>query len=266
MKNFANCITLFSVVNAAYPPAENRFALRRRNKKMEYSVGDIIEFGSYTFDADGTERPIKWQIMEIEDDGTAVLLSCYAADIRAYHSEKTNITWAESSIRAWLNCEFYNNAFSDEEKKHIIPYRLANNDSIGEFTQEYADNWKRWGLDGTPYLGTKWHTKGGEDTTDKVWLLSLDDLKKYGSIFKTDKDRQLKPSPYIYSRYVYGNNEYAKRNGTEGNVWWWLRSPGIYQHSAATVGPGGFITANGSNADNPSGGIRPAFKINLKNL
>ena len=159
---------------------------------MNYKEGDIIQFGSYPYYGDGRKRYINWKIIETDGKNFAVLLSCYAIDIFPYHAKLENITWEESGIRAWLNGKFYDNAFSVEEKKRIIPASLKNNDSIGEFTQEYVDNWKIWGLDASSFLGTKWHTKGGNDTSDKVWLLSLDDMKRYSGAFNTDKDRQLK--------------------------------------------------------------------------
>ncbi|MBO4555792.1 MAG: zinc ribbon domain-containing protein, partial [Elusimicrobiales bacterium] len=235
--------------------------------KITSKIGEIIELGSWRYEADGTKRPIKWQVMEIGEDGTAVLLSCYAIDNHAYHSKRVDITWAESDIRAWLNGEFYENAFSNEEKRRIIPVRLKNNDNKGEFTQEYVDYLKRWGIDGSSYLGQEWHTKGGSDTTDKVWLLSLDDMKKYSHIFKKDKDRQLKPTPNMCTRHEYGQGKYFQKNNCVGNAWWWLRSPGPNQNLAAAVYDDGFVyDALGAYVGGVRGGVRAALKINLKNL
>ena len=241
---------------------------------VDKKIGDIIELGSWRYEADGTERPIKWQIMKIGEDGTAILLSCYAVDNHAYHSTNIDITWAEIDIRKWLNEEFYKNAFTKEEKKRIIPAILENNDNKGEFTQEYVDYWKRRGANGGALLckhwqsrrGQKWHTKGGEDTTDKVWLISLDDMKKYGRIFKTDKDRPLKPTPNMCTRYKYGQSEYAKKYNCVGNCWWWLRSPGYTQDYAAIVRITGFVYPLGHFVDDDTGAVRPAMRINLKNL
>ena len=240
--------------------------------KITSKIGDIIEFGSWRYEADGTERPIKWQIMEIDGDGTAVLLSCYAIDNHAYHNKRVDITWAESDIRKWLNGEFYENAFSNEEKRRIIPVRLKNNDNNETFTQEYIDFWKMWGLyekgDEEKYIGRRMNGKGGADTTDKVWLLSLDDMKKYSHIFKTDKDRQLKPTPNMCTRYNFApeTNEYVKKNNCVGNCWWWLRSPGNLQLNAAGVANDGFVYASGCDVADDGEAVRAALKINLKNL
>ena len=231
-------------------------------------IGDIIELGSWRYETDGSKRPIKWMAIETDGENTAVLLTCYAIDNHAYHGERTDITWAESDIRAWLNGEFYDKAFSEEEKRRIIPARLENKDNIGKFTQEYVDYFKRWGADPSSFLGQKWHTRGGVDTTDKVWLLSLDDMRKYSGIFRTDKDRQLKATPNMWTRYKHDpeTDEYVRRNGAVGNVRWWLRSPGCTQDTAVCVFVDGFIVADGNSVVFGDGGVRAALIIDLRTI
>ena len=147
-----------------------------------------------------------------------------------------------------------------------MPVRLKNRDNIGVITKELADYGDKWGMNWSSFIGTKWHTKGGADTTDKVWLLSLEEVKKYKNIFRTDKDRQLKPMPDMETRYNYCTSEYCRKNGVVGNAWWWLRSPGHSQLLAAFVRSVGFVDPVGADVDDDSGGVRAALKINLKNL
>ena len=73
-----------------------------------YNVGDIIEFGSYPYEADGTEKTIKGQILKKYNDGTALVISKYALDALRYNETSINITWEKSTIRKWLNNDFYN--------------------------------------------------------------------------------------------------------------------------------------------------------------
>ena len=203
--------------------------------KKEYNEGDIIKFGSWPVGAEAEE--IEWEILEKKNDGTAIVLSSKVIDVKPYNTERKDITWAESSLRSWLNGEFYGKAFSPVEKDAIVETRLENNDNIGEFTQELVDYLKRWGVDGSSFLGQKWHTKGGEGTTDKIWLLSLDDMERYGRRFSTDESRIAKPMQYLTKNINFCPSEYCKKNGVVGNSWWWLRSPGYYQYHAAYVRP-----------------------------
>jgi ribosomal protein L40E len=50
------------------------------NRKKEYKVGDIIKFGSYPYETDGTEKPIEWIILEKYSDGKALVISKYGLD------------------------------------------------------------------------------------------------------------------------------------------------------------------------------------------
>jgi hypothetical protein len=114
--------------------AEELHIKDEKNKKQEnkrqyrkyidnLKAGDIIKFGSYPFEADGTERPIEWIILERYSDDTALLISKYCLDARRFDSSSNN--WEQSEIRQWLNNEFWNETFKDEEKKAIIKNREA---------------------------------------------------------------------------------------------------------------------------------------------
>lgn len=97
----------------------------RKHKEYINSLkaGDIIEFGSYPFEADGTEKPIEWIILERYSDDTALLISKYCLAARRFDS--TSNDWEQSEIRQWLNNEFYNATFKDEDKNAIIKNREA---------------------------------------------------------------------------------------------------------------------------------------------
>ena len=93
-------------------PAVRRQAFR--------TVGSVVTFGSYPQQAQGTDRtPIQWQVLDVQGD-RALLLSCRGLDTRQYHTEKTETTWAACSLRAWLNGEFLNRAFSGREQAGIL--------------------------------------------------------------------------------------------------------------------------------------------------
>ena len=278
------------LINSAWN-AENRIHLNRQNKALPKKIekkqrsctlrtkkkkqenkrqyrkyidnlkeGVIIKFGSYPFESDGTEKPIEWEILEKNEDGTAIILSSKGIDTKPYNTEKEDITWAECSLRRWLNDEFYSKAFTAKEKDAIVEVSLKNKDNIGEVTQELVDFFNKHEIDLSPYKGQKWHTRGGEYTTDKVWLLSLEDMKRYGRRFSMDTSRIAMPTPYAKERGVYTAADYG------GSCWWWLRSPGDLQYSAAFVHYYGDVNSLGYYVSYSYGAVRVALKINLNNL
>ena len=94
-------------------------------------------------------------------------------------------------------------------------------------------------------------TKGGNDTTDRIFLLSIEETEQY---FADDEARKSRPTTY------------AKNNGAdvyEGTAWWWLRSPGRSDISAAGVNTGGSLSCIGGSVYFTSGSVRPAFWLNL---
>ncbi len=90
-------------------------------------VGDIIEVGSFEQDGDeinGAE-PIEWQVIA-DEDGKKLLLSRYilmpVGNIMydEFPGDGVNFTWKECGIRTYLNGEFYESAFTDEERELIV--------------------------------------------------------------------------------------------------------------------------------------------------
>ncbi len=218
-------------------------AVARQTIERKYKVGDKITFGSYPFYADGRRKAIDWKIINIDANKNALLISDYALDNVKYNKEYVNITWEVSTIRKWLNETFINIAFTAEQRSKIIKSRIENKDNV------------------------EYNTWGGNATNDKLFLLSLEEVRKY---FSNDKARIAYPTPYASSKKsVNGNlwvsNKYvSKEHG--GSCWWWLRSIGSVQTYAAYVFYDGDVSPNGSNVHNDEYGVRPALKINLKNL
>lgn len=170
-------------------------------------------------------EPIKWRVLHYENS-EAFLLADAILDSQPYHSENEEIDWEKSSIRAWLNNEFINKAFSNEENKAINTVELINKDN------------------------SKYGTQGGKNTSDKLFLLSLSEVdeteesKEYG--FWDKKTRKCKND-----------------NFSEETYFWWLRSPGNSSHDAAGVYYYGWVFGYGYDVQEPAGGIRPALYRNL---
>lgn len=170
-------------------------------------------------------EPIKWRVLHYENS-EAFLLADAILDSQPYHSENEEIDWEKSSIRAWLNNEFINKAFSNEENKAINTVELINKDN------------------------SKYGTQGGKNTSDKLFLLSLSEVdeteesKEYG--FWDKKTRKCKND-----------------NFSEETYFWWLRSPGNSSHDAAGVYYYGWVFGYGYDVQEPAGGIRLALYLNL---
>ena len=203
-------------------------ALTARYALFGLETGDIVTFGSYEQNAntaDGAES-IEWIVL-YSDDNTVTLISRYVLDAVMYHENKMDPAyWESSSLRAWLLDEFLGRAFSDDEMKLLV-----------EMKNENPDN-DRCG------------TKGGAATQDLVYLLSIDEAEKYMSA----------------EMLVGVPTEYAKEQGSytkDGSVgtYWWLRSPGSTQNSAAKVSTDGTIDFRGSGVNYSGYGVRPVITL-----
>ena len=201
---------------------------QEKDKNPEYKVGETIEFGNYPQDKDGTEKPIEWIVMKNEGN-QVLLLSKYVLDAKSYNEEWEDVTWETSDIRQWLNNEFYTAAFNKSEKAKIQTSLIKNEDN-----SEHG-------------------TSGGNDTEDKVFLLSE---KEAETLFSNDDERIAKATEYAEKSGVYVNEEKA--------AYWWLRSPGDSGDDAAGVRSYGWVYRDGNYVDDSSGGVRPALHLNLQ--
>ena len=175
--------------------------------KEVFSAGTYLAFGSYPQTKTGNDdTPIEWLILE-SDGETALLISRYALDCKPYNKNK-DTTWETCTLRGWLNDEFFNKAFSADEKKSILQ-----SDVSADKNPEYNVN-------------------PGNATKDKVFLLSVVEANKY---FKSNDARMCAPTDYAIQRGEWG--PYESRNVCR----WWLRSPGCISNCAAYVYTDGSI-------------------------
>ena len=170
-------------------------------------VGDIVLFGTYEQDnnvSDGKEN-IEWLVLAKENDRVLVI-SDKAIDCQQYNmATYADVTWESCSLRKWLNGTFLNNAFSTNEQTHILKTNVsAENNPI-------------------------YSTVPGESTTDKAFLLSINEINKYFS--SNYNARRCILTAYAKANGAYTSSGYMK-DGTS-TCCWWLRSPGIFR----TVSP-----------------------------
>lgn len=188
------------------------------------NVGDTVFYGKY-----GTEQ-IAWLVLE-KTDNKLFIISKYVIDYQPFHTDKTSAYWANCTLRKWLNETFLNDAFSSEEQENIISSEVSGYESINHTYDTYA----------------------GTDTTDKVFLLGIKEIKKY---FDSDNSRQCRGTDYCYKKAGYGNY-YARP------VYWWTRSLGYESHYVAFVDDAGQIDSHGKYSDGDKVGVRPVLWIDL---
>ena len=166
-------------------------------------IARAVKFGSYV-----------WRILDAQD-GKMLLITEDIIEERPFNSELANVTWANCTLRMYLNGDFYKR-FNQVEKSRIMEVFNATPDNL------------------------IYGTDGGNDTTDKIFLLSIEEASKY---FKDDTDRV------------------ANYQGKSSS--WWLRSPGGSGGFAAYVYRNGDVGSN-SNRITDHLGVRPALWLNLE--
>ena len=168
-------------------------------------------------------EPIKWRVIKCEN-GEALLLSDIVLDKQKYNKRLKKVTWEKSTLRKWLNKKFMNRAFSSSEQEAIRTTKVINEDNY------------------------YYKTDGGNDTLDKIYLLSLsetDEEKEYG--FTDSYGMTIK-----YSNYA----------DLDDYQYWWLRTPGEKNISAAAVDMFGEAYVGGGESDMELG-LRPVLHLNL---
>ena len=166
------------------------------------NVGDYIKFGSYSQTSSGQKQPIEWQVLAKENNKMLVI-SRYGLDAKRFDSSSN--VWSNSEIRKWLNGDFYNEAFSEQEKKSI---NLSNLSDVG--------------------------------TSDNVFLLSREEAEKY---FSNNAERRCKATEYAVKNGAHvADSSYGDNAGYSHC---WLRSPDPYSDDYVyLVFNGGYINFN----------------------
>ena len=146
------------------------------------SVGETITFGSYEQDADTSngKEPIEWRVLDKKND-KALVISKYALDCQPYNETYADVTWETCTLRRLLNSDFVDEAFSAEEQEEIA------------ITTVTAD------------ANPDYDTDPGNDTKDKIFLLSIDEVESY---FSSDSDRMCAPTQYAISQGVWASDKY----------------------------------------------------------
>lgn len=212
-------------------------------RDAKFAVGNYVTFGRYPQTKAGKDKtPIEWLVLA-RDGSKALLISRYGLDAQLYNTTNSEVTWETCTLRTWLNGTFYNKAFSSAEQEAILTTNVDNSKN-----QCYSG----------------WNTSGGNNTQDKVFLLSYAEANKYFGVTDDNSSNtksRIAPTAYAIAHGAW-TSLYKKTADDIDAGWWWLRSPGYDQKLAASVDADGSLYANRVNVG--SGSVRPALWVNLE--
>lgn len=197
----------------------------------EAAVGSIITFGSYEQDGNtknGADE-IEWIVLE-EKDNKLLVISRKILDVAPFNSKWVDsITWEKSTLRKWLNSDFYNSAFTASEKSHIQTVTV------------------------TAEKNSKYNTPAGSNTQDKIFLLSISEAETYFGKNRPCGDGSCEMTDW--ARYKLSYLDHVSKS-------WWLRTPGQNNQKIAYYIDNTAV-ASGSDFDFSTTGVRPAMWISL---
>lgn len=222
-------------------------------------AGNVV-FGCYEQDGDSTngKEPIEWVVLDENADGK-LLMSRYVLDAVPFNNElMTDVTWETSSLRAWLNKDFLNEAFTKAEQTMIPKVHLENSGIA---------------------------MPGGNATDDQVFCLSLEEAAKYYHFtydtFSPGFKKELITLPTEYAKShglkifnakdcidsPYGDEYWFDGYAPKGyqasiadlaGTYWWLRTMGWY-NDACSVFPNGCVGQHNDTTVKDNYGVRPAL-------
>lgn len=217
---------------------------------------DCVYFGRYAqSDAGGEKKdPIKWRVLSVNGND-AFLIADVNLDAQQYFSKWEEVTWKVSIIRSWLNGYggdsnkakkdyrndgFINKAFALEEQEAILTTTVVTQDN-----PLYA-------------------TTGGSNTSDKLFLLSYDEVRNplygFSSSDGEDPARVRQNTAYVGAG---GVNHADGTNAAGFSSLWWLRSPGSSSKNAMYVGTTGILYRKGGYVETEKFAVCPALHLDL---
>ena len=184
-------------------------------------------------------EPIKWKVLE-EKEGKSLLFPLYGLDVMPYNTDLNDVYWENSSIRKWLNGDFFDEAFLGNEDKVLLS-EVSNKKNF--YFSSYC----------------------GEDTKDKVFLLSEEEIfcgekaSDYGfacSDADADPNRQIKPTRYALARGAWASED-------DGDGFFMLRTNGYTASNAVYVNDDGNIYNRGMPVNCKDAIVMPAIYATL---
>jgi len=236
--------------------------LQATQKVLVYVKDPGIKVDKYVYYGNYYGSPILWQVVNIDSKGNPLLLSKHVITLKAFDTidnwrsdSPTKNVWENSTLRQWLNtsgaittwknpspsAENIQNGFNpyDQEKGFLSPEHFTPLESSAMM----------------------WTKLSGDNTTDKMFILSLSEIKEY----LKSKDKRVFAKPTVE----------AVNNSTTDYSWitsshdikYWLRSVNILDDmdivDSDNMGNMPFYSAISNYGDI---GVRPAFYLDLSKV
>lgn len=152
-------------------------------------------------------EPVKWKILTSDYNGTGykLLFATKILEGRPYDASSTK--YDTSAIRAYLNGDFKNTAFSTASLQSII--QTVEVDNSARSTNPNTN---------PTYFNSGTNPYACDNTNDQIFLLSLQEITTAAYGFSTDPTA-------IDGNRNYSPTGYALKNGANSGGWWMTRSP-----------------------------------------
>ena len=203
----------------------DEYEAKEEKDKYDPAWVDTVFFGYYpqSVKAYDTDDMIEWIVLDKDENKKeATLLSKRVIDNIPFNTESAFVTWETSTIRQWLNHSFFYFSFGRQDRRKVVTSEVKT------------------------VAPEKSSSIGGNDTLDKVYLLSLEEASEY-----------LKYCELVGLGTVYNDNYNIPMS-------YWLRTPGNTQNFACYVHQDGIIS-NIGHFVNFARGIRPVIKVSYAN-
>ena len=203
------------------------------------AIHSSIPIGKFEQDNDlnNGEETIEWIILSTDSEyNKLLLLSQKGLLYKPFEESGVAHVWGGSSLRNWLNEDFLNSAFSEEERACILLQESLLTERSSTFTTPIEDSY----------------------SDDYVFCLSIQEVDQY---FHPRESRVCIPTAYAKTTFA------GDRIQPEGDHWW-LRNPGTSLSEVACVRgegqPGekpGTINEFGCHSNGGGTLVRPAMWI-----
>ena len=145
-------------------------------------IGDLVCIGKYdTIPFNDETEYIYWRVLDKKDGKILILcdklIDSFSFNYNPELKDLDKVTWENSSLRSFLNNEFLEMMFTDEERSRVVSTTIENKAANEELLKE----WGHWeDKDGINYSAQAVQTKTDDpNTEDKVFLLSYQEVLKY---------------------------------------------------------------------------------------
>lgn len=226
------------------PDKAKEYLNEYKTQLQSLNVGDTFSFGKYIMSGSvkperhRLQAPIVWEVLTKEPSRLLVIAKhCldwlfFDGNVSFGGTDGTYKTsWADSTIRSYLNEELMEQCFTKAEKQVILTSKVVPEDN--------------------PVYGTK----GGESTYNKLFLLTPSEADRFF------------PDHNGFSNLVLVDFSFPE-DGTitidEEPKEWWLNCLGEDPEHVAVMGQSGAVDYSGISCDADEIGVRPAMWIGLE--